>query len=98
MSAVARLLMARGDSVSGSDNGEWPLATALAADGATVARAFAAKNVTGADVLIRSSAYGETNPEVAAARAAGITVWKREAASRELRPRNRGLARAGHPW
>ena len=53
MSAVARLLMARGDTVSGSDKGEWPLAAALAADGATVASAFAAKNVAGADVVVR---------------------------------------------
>src|SRR5256714_5414579 len=95
MSAVARLLMARGDSVSGSDNGEWPLAAALATDGAIVARAFAAKNVTGADVLIRSSACGETNPEVAAARAAGIPVWKREDAWRELGRGKRVLAVAG---
>ena len=42
MSAVARLLMARGDTVTGSDQGTWPLAAALAANGATVATAFAA--------------------------------------------------------
>jgi len=95
MSAVARLLMARGDSVSGSDKGEWPLAAALAADGATVASTFAAENVTGADVVIRSSAYGDANPEIAAARAAGIPVWKREDAWRELARGKRVLAVAG---
>jgi UDP-N-acetylmuramate--alanine ligase len=95
MSAVARLLMARGDGVSGSDNGEWPLARALAADGATVATAFDAKNVSGADVVVRSSAYGDTNPEVAAARAAGIPVWKREDAWRELGRGKRVVAVAG---
>ena len=73
MSAVARLLLARGDRVSGSDKGSWPLAQALAADGATVATAFAAENVTGADVVVRSSAYGDTNPEIAAARAAATS-------------------------
>jgi UDP-N-acetylmuramate--alanine ligase len=61
--------------VSGSDTGEWPLAAALAADGATVATSFAAKNIEGADVVVRSSAYGDANPEIAAARAAGIPVW-----------------------
>ena len=71
MSAIARLLMARGDGVSGSDSGAWPLAQALAADGATVATKFDPKNVLGADILVRSSAYGDANPEVAAARAAG---------------------------
>jgi UDP-N-acetylmuramate--alanine ligase len=95
MSAVARLLMARGDSVSGSDTGEWPLAAALAADGATIATAFAAQNVAGADVVVRSSAYGDANPEVAAARAAGIPVWKREDAWRELGRGKRVLAVAG---
>jgi UDP-N-acetylmuramate--alanine ligase len=95
MSAVARLLMARGDTVSGSDRGEWPLAAALAADGATVAIAFDATNVAGADVVLRSSAYGDANPEIAAARAAGIPVWKREDAWRELGRGKRVVAVAG---
>jgi UDP-N-acetylmuramate--alanine ligase len=95
MSAIARLLMARGDTVSGSDKGSWPLAEALAADGAAVAAAFDASNVAGADVVVRSSAYGDTNPEVAAARAEGIPVWKREDAWRELARGKRVLAVAG---
>src|SRR5207237_6553606 len=95
MSAVARLLLARGDRVSGSDKGSWPLAQALAADGATVATAFAAENVAGADVVVRSSADGGTNPEIAAAGAAGIPVWKREDAWRELARGKRVVAVAG---
>jgi UDP-N-acetylmuramate--alanine ligase len=95
MSAVARLLLARGDTVSGSDTGTWPLAQALAADGATVATAFDAKNIADADIVVRSSAYGETNPEIAAARAAGIPIWKREDAWRELARGKRVVAVAG---
>src|SRR5438128_8326453 len=95
MSAIARLLMARGDRVSGSDSGAWPLARALAADGATVATEFDPKNVRGADILVRSSAYGDANPEVAAARAAGIPVWKRDDAWRELARGKRVVAVAG---
>ena len=95
MSAVARLLLARGDTVSGSDTGTWPLAQALAEDGAAVATAFDAKNVAGADVVVRSSAYGDANPEIAAARAAGVPVWKREDAWRELARGKRVLAVAG---
>ena len=95
MSAIARLLMARGDTVSGSDKGEWPLAAALAADGATIASAFAAENIAGADVVVRSSAYGDSNPEIAAARAARMPVWKREDAWRELGRGKRVLAVAG---
>ncbi|MGH2473268.1 MAG: UDP-N-acetylmuramate--L-alanine ligase [Candidatus Limnocylindria bacterium] len=95
MSAVARLLMARGDSVSGSDKGEWPLARALAADGATVATAFDPRNVGDADVVVRSSAYGDANPEIAAARAAGKPVWRRQDAWRELARGKRVVAVAG---
>jgi UDP-N-acetylmuramate--alanine ligase len=95
MSAIARLLMARGETVSGSDTGAWPLAAALAAEGATVATTFAANNVAGADVVIRSSAYGDANPEIAAAHAAGVPVWKREDAWRELSRGKRVVAVAG---
>ncbi|HEY8825290.1 MAG TPA: UDP-N-acetylmuramate--L-alanine ligase [Candidatus Limnocylindria bacterium] len=95
MSAVARLLMARGDTVSGSDKGAWPLAAALGADGATIATSFDPKNVAGTDIVVRSSAYGDANPEIAAARAAGIPVWKREDAWRELGRGKRVLAVAG---
>ncbi|TMG38669.1 MAG: UDP-N-acetylmuramate--L-alanine ligase [Chloroflexi bacterium] len=95
MSAIARLLLARGDVVSGSDRGHWPLADALARDGARVATSFDAANVAGADVVVRSSAYGDANPEVAAARASGIPVWKREDAWRELARGRRVVAVAG---
>ena len=95
MSAVARLLLARGDVVSGSDRGPWPLAEALAASGARIFSSFDAGNVAGADVVIRSSAYGDTNVEVAAARARGMTVWKREDAWRDLAAGKRVVAVAG---
>ncbi|MEA2661398.1 MAG: UDP-N-acetylmuramate--alanine ligase [Chloroflexota bacterium] len=95
MSAVARILLARGHAVSGSDTGSWPLGEALARDGATVYRSFDAAQVRGADVVLRSSAYGETNPEVRAATDAGILVWKREDAWRELSRGERVVAVAG---
>jgi UDP-N-acetylmuramate--alanine ligase len=95
MSAIARLLLARGESVSGSDRGTWPLAEALARDGARVATSFDPRNVVEADIVIRSSAYGEANPEVAAALGRGIPVWKREDAWRELSTGKRVVAVAG---
>ncbi|HEX9496569.1 MAG TPA: UDP-N-acetylmuramate--L-alanine ligase [Candidatus Limnocylindria bacterium] len=95
MSAVARILLARGHVISGSDTGSWPLAEALARDGATVHHAFDAANVRGADVVLRSSAYGESNPEVRAALDAGQLVWKREDAWRELSRGERVVAIAG---
>jgi len=95
MSAVARILLARGHIVSGSDTGDWPLAEALARDGATVHRSFDAAHVNGADVVLRSSAYGDANVEVKAAADAGVLVWKREDAWRELARGERVVAIAG---
>lgn len=95
MSAVARILLARGHVVSGSDLGAWPLADALARDGATVHRTFDPVHVRGADVVLRSSAYDEANPEVRAALDAGVLVWKREDAWRELSRGERVVAIAG---
>ena len=95
MSAVARILLARGHAISGSDEGAWPLSEALARDGATVHREFDASHVRGADVVLRSSAYGEANPEVRAALDAGVLVWKREDAWRELSRGERVVAISG---
>ncbi|HVR87922.1 MAG TPA: UDP-N-acetylmuramate--L-alanine ligase [Candidatus Limnocylindria bacterium] len=95
MSAVARLLLARGDVVTGSDTGSWPLAEALARDGATVHRSFAAAQIRDADIVLRSSAYGDANPEVRAALAAGIPVWRRHDAWSELARGKRVVAIAG---
>ena len=95
MSAVARILLARGHGVSGSDQGAWPLSEALARDGAIVHQEFDASHVRGADVVLRSSAYGEANPEVRAALDAGVLVWKREDAWRELSRGERVVAITG---
>jgi UDP-N-acetylmuramate--alanine ligase len=95
MSAIARILLARGEAVTGSDSGAWPLAEALARDGAAVHDRFAPEHVTGADIVIRSSAYHEDNPEVRAALDTGITVWKRDEAWRFLTKGQRVVAIAG---
>ncbi|TMB97284.1 MAG: UDP-N-acetylmuramate--L-alanine ligase, partial [Chloroflexi bacterium] len=95
MSAVARVLMERGHQITGSDNGHWPLAEALARDGAAVHERFSADHVPGADIVIRSSAYKEDNVEVRAALDRGMTVWKREDAWRFLTKGQRVVAIAG---
>jgi UDP-N-acetylmuramate--alanine ligase len=95
MSAVARLLIAEGHDVTGSDNGAWPLAEAVARAGAAVHERFAAEHVPGTDVVLRSSAYKEDNVEVAEAIARGIPVWKREDAWRLLAKGKRVIAVAG---
>ena len=95
MSAIARILLALGHAVTGSDNGVWPLAEALARDGAAVHDRFAAEHVPGADIVIRSSAYKEDNPEVRAALERGIPVWKRDDAWRFVTQGSRIVAIAG---
>ena len=94
MSAVACLLLAHGE-VSGSDQGRWPLSEALRPLGATVHETFDASHLAGADVVVRSSAYKEDNPEVAAALARGVPVWKRHDAWRFLAKGKRVVAIAG---
>ena len=95
MSAIGKLLLAGGHDVTGSDNGRWPLAEALARQGAAVHERFAAENVPGTDVVLRSSAYKEDNVEVAEALRRGVPVWKREDAWRFLAKGKRVIAVAG---
>lgn len=77
LSAIARVLLARGEQVSGSDRERSPLAARLEAEGARVYLGHAAEQVHGADVVVRSSAVPDDNVEVLAAQAAGIPVLKR---------------------
>lgn len=77
ISAIARLMLEQGYKVSGSDRALSPLGSALKADGADVRIGHDEKNVIGAQWVVRSSAIPDTNPEVKAARALGIPVYKR---------------------
>ncbi|MEA4908866.1 MAG: UDP-N-acetylmuramate--L-alanine ligase [Anaerolineaceae bacterium] len=77
LSAIARVLLESGHQVSGSDRALSPLAKSLADVGVTVYVGHAAENVRGADLVVRSSAIRDDNPEVQAARQAGIPVLKR---------------------
>ncbi|MBL8148078.1 MAG: UDP-N-acetylmuramate--L-alanine ligase [Anaerolineae bacterium] len=76
LSAIARVLLERGYRISGSDRAPGAYAEALARDGALIFSGHDAANVAGADAVIISSAVHD-NPEIAAARAAGIPVYKR---------------------
>lgn len=78
LSAIARVLLGRGYTVSGSDSRTSPPLADLAADGATIFIGHRPEQVAGADLLLISSAVPAHNPEVVAARAAGIPVVKRE--------------------
>jgi UDP-N-acetylmuramate--alanine ligase len=77
LSAIARVLLERGEQVSGSDRAASALAEAVEAAGAVVSIGHAAEHVHGADLVVRSSAVPDDNVEVLAARQLGIPVLKR---------------------
>jgi UDP-N-acetylmuramate--alanine ligase len=77
MSAIARVLRGQGYRVTGSDRNPGDLASALVLEGASVIIGHDAANVVGADAVIVTSAAAADHVEVAAARAAGIPVYKR---------------------
>ena len=77
LSAIARVLLEMGHTVSGSDRAESSYTRDLRSAGVIVHIGQNAKNVVGADLVVRSSAILDDNPEVIAARAARIPVVKR---------------------
>lgn len=95
MSAVARLLLAAGVRVSGSDAVDSPVLAALTAAGAEVHVGHDPAFVRGADTVVISSAIRETNVELAAARAAGVRVLHRSQALACLMRGRVGVAVAG---
>ena len=77
LSAIARVLQERGDTVTGSDQTVSPYAQALEEKGISIHYGHAAENILGAELVLVSSAIPETNPEVTAARQAGLPVLHR---------------------
>jgi UDP-N-acetylmuramate--alanine ligase len=78
MSAIARVLVERGETVSGSDLAANERTRGLEQAGVVVSIGHDASHVAGADLVLVSSAVAPDNPEFAAASAAGIPVWRRE--------------------
>jgi UDP-N-acetylmuramate--alanine ligase len=95
LSAIARVLLEEGYTISGSDRTESPLFDAITAAGARTFLDHAGEHVMGADLVIRSSAVPDDNPEVVAANNAGIPVLKRSEFLPELTQDKDILAIAG---
>lgn len=95
MSAIARVLLLRGFTVSGSDRGENALTAALMRDGATVYQGHDAAYIDGADMLLATSAVPDTHVELAAAQTAGIPVYRRDEIMAALLDGSRVFAVAG---
>jgi len=77
MRNLAKLLLARGVRVTGSDLKESAGLGELRAAGADVAVGHDAANVDAADAVVVSSAIAESNPELREARRRGLAVWAR---------------------
>jgi UDP-N-acetylmuramate--alanine ligase len=95
LSAIAKVLLELGYQVSGSDLTISPLFEGVKASGAVVFQGHRAENIQGADLIVRSSAIPDENPEVQAALAAGIPVLKRSEFLGRLLEGKKVLAIAG---
>lgn len=95
MSGIAEVLLNEGYKISGSDIAESAVTQRLAKAGAKVFIGHAAENTQGASVVVASSAIDDSNPEVAAAKAARIPVIQRAQMLAEIMRFRHGIAVAG---
>ncbi len=96
MAALAELLRAEGKHISGSDTKESFSTDAVLRKLGIRVRTFQKKNITKRlDAVIRSSAYGDSHVEIAAARRLGIPVFNYIDAVAELCNKKRGILVTG---
>ena len=95
MSGIAEVLLNEGYKISGSDIAESAVTQRLVKAGAKVFIGHAAENIQGASVVVASSAIDDSNPEVAAAKAARIPVIQRAQMLAEIMRFRHGIAVAG---
>ena len=95
MSAIARLLLARGAQVSGSDVRRTPLVAGLEAEGVRIAIGQHAENLGEATTVVVSSAIARDNAEFVAALERKLDVVTRGAMLAELARGHRLVAVAG---
>jgi len=95
MSGIAEVLLTLGYDISGSDVHVSAVTQRLARLGAIIYAGHAASNIQGASAIVVSAAVADDNPEVLAARTAGIPVVPRALMLAELMRLKRGIAVAG---
>jgi UDP-N-acetylmuramate--alanine ligase len=95
MSGIAEVLLTLGYRVTGSDLKDGPSVARLRGLGAVVAIGQSAENIGAADVVVRSTAVSEDNPEVAAAITRGVPVIRRAEMLAELMRLKYGVAIGG---
>lgn len=77
MSGIAEILACSGYKVTGSDMALGPVTSRLRKLGVKVFKGHSRRNITGADVLVYSSAVPDTNPEIIEAREHNVPVIRR---------------------
>lgn len=95
MSAIARLLLARGNAVSGSDIRSTPLIDRLRDEGMVVTIGHDARNIPSGASVVVSSAIDRRNPEYTAAQRPGTTLLHRGELLALLVRECRGIAVCG---
>jgi len=95
MSGIARIMLARGLQVSGSDRRDSPALRALAALGARVEVGHEGAHVGDAATVVVSTAIRPENPELVAARERGLRVLPRAVALAAVMAGRRSVAVAG---
>jgi UDP-N-acetylmuramate--alanine ligase len=95
MSGIARIMLSRGVTVSGSDSAASALLDELAVAGARVAVGHGADNVGDADTVVISTAIRADNPELVEAQRRGLRVLHRAAALASIMLGRQGIAVAG---
>src|SRR5580765_1476365 len=95
MSGIAEVLLTLGYKVSGSDLKHSSVTERLAEKGAIIFEGHQAENITGAEVVVASSAIRRDNPEIVAAHAAHVPVIQRAEMLAELMRLKYGIAIAG---
>ena len=95
MSGIARIMLAKGISISGSDAKDSGVLSGLKTLGAQVFIGHQASNIGSADILVVSSAIDERNSEVVAARDKGLVILTRAKALALLMSESKAVAVAG---
>jgi len=95
MSGIARIMLAKGFSISGSDKSESAMLTSLKALGAEIFIGHASQNLGDAQMVIISSAINESNAELLAAKAKGLPIIARATALAWLMSESTSVAIAG---
>jgi len=95
MSGIAELLLNQGFQISGSDLNDTPITRHLASLGVKFTKGHNPALISEADVVVKSSAVKDTNPEVAAALSRKIPVIRRAVLLAEIMRMSYGIGVAG---